>query len=186
MNSENKVIAVVGMAGSGKSEVAQVFVAHGYIRVRFGDATDGEMKKRGMNVCEANERICREQLRQELGMAAYAIVNQPRIDAALKTSNVVADGLYSWEEYLSLKSYYGDRFAVVAVNASPKTRYQRLSCRGIRPLTFNEASSRDKSEIENLNKGGPIAMADYTLINESDLDDLKQQTEAVLISIANI
>ena len=119
-------------------------------------------------------------------MAAYAIVNQPRIDAALKTSNVVADGLYSWEEYLSLKSYYGDRFAVVAVNASPKTRYQRLACRGIRPLTFNEASSRDKSEIENLNKGGPIAMADYTLINESHLADLKQQTESVIISIVNM
>ena len=186
MNTGNKVIAIVGMAGSGKSEVAQIFEAHGYIRVRFGDATDGQMKKRGLPVCEASERLCREQLRQELGMAAYAIVNQPRIDVALKTSNVVADGLYSWEEYLSLKSYYGDRFSVVAVNSSPKARYKRLACRSIRPLTFNEASSRDKSEIENLNKGGPIAMADYTLINESNLADLKQQTESVLISIANI
>jgi len=186
MNNKNKVIAIVGMAGSGKSEVALVFEAHGYVRVRFGDATDGEMKKRGLPVCEASERLCREQLRQELGMAAYAIINQPRIDAALKTSNVVADGLYSWEEYISLKSYYGDRFAVVAVNASPKTLYQRLSRRGIRPLTFSEAASRDKSEIENLNKGGPIAMADYTLINESNLAYLKQRTEAILISIANM
>ena len=75
---------------------------------------------------------------------------------------------------------------MVAVNSSPKTRYQRLSCRGIRPLTFTEASSRDKSEIENLNKGGPIAMADYTLINESNLADLKQQAESILISIANM
>jgi dephospho-CoA kinase len=181
MKTTHKVIAIVGMAGSGKSEAASVFEKHGYIRVRFGDATDGEMKKRGMTVCEANERLCREQLRKELGMAAYAIVNLPRIDAALKTSNVVADGLYSWEEYLSLKNYYGDKFAVLAVYASPKTRYSRLSCRQIRPLNNVEASSRDKSEIENLNKGGPIAMADYTVTNESDLDDLRRQTETILL-----
>ena len=60
------------------------------------------MKKRGLEICEASERFCRELLRKELGMAAYAILNQPRIDAALKTADVVADGLYSWEEYLSL------------------------------------------------------------------------------------
>jgi dephospho-CoA kinase len=183
MRIENKVIAIVGMAGSGKSEAAKVFEEHGYVRVRFGDATDGEMKKRGMLICEANERICREELRQELGMAAYAILNQPRIDTALTTANVVADGLYSWEEYLSFRNYYGDRFAVVAVYSSPKTRYSRLACRQIRPLNFAEASSRDKSEIENLNKGGPIAMADYTVFNETDLDDLRRQMETVLLMI---
>ena len=181
MNNTNKVVAIVGMAGSGKSEVATVFEAHGYIRVRFGDATDGEMKKRSLSVCEANERICREELRQELGMAAYAIINQPRIDSALEKSNVVADGLYSWEEYLSLKKYYGNRFALVAVYASPQTRYRRLADRSIRPLNSQDASSRDEAEIENLNKGGPIAMADYTLTNESDLEDLRRQAKVVLL-----
>ncbi len=169
------------MAGSGKSEAARVFEEHGYIRVRFGDITDGEMKKRGMAISETNERICREQLRQELGMAAYARLNQPRIDNALKTSNVVADGLYSWEEYLSLKNHYGDRFALLAVYSSPKTRYRRLSQRKIRPLNSAESASRDKSEIENLNKGGPIAMADYTVTNESDIDELRRQTETILM-----
>jgi len=181
MNNTNKVVAIVGMAGSGKSEAARVFEEHGYIRVRFGDATDGEMKKRGLAVCEANERICREELRQELGMAAYAIVNQPRIDSALKKSNVVADGLYSWEEYLSLKKYYGNKFALVAVYAPPQTRYRRLAARPVRPLKTQEAASRDEAEIENLNKGGPIAMADYTLTNESDLEALRRQAEVVLL-----
>jgi len=37
-------------------------------------------------------------------MAAYAILNLPAIDSALKKSNVVIDGLYSWEEYVTLKS----------------------------------------------------------------------------------
>jgi dephospho-CoA kinase len=176
----SKVVAIVGMAGSGKSEVARIFEEKDYFRVRFGDATDIELKKRGLELNEANERLCRETLRKDLGMAAYAILNQPHIDAALTRTDVVADGLYSWEEYLSFKNYYGDRFVVVAVYASPAARYARLARRGHRPLTAKEAAGRDKAEIENLNKGGPIAMADYTIINETDLDSLRRQTEQVL------
>jgi dephospho-CoA kinase len=176
----NKVVAIVGMAGSGKSEVARVFEEHSFIKVRFGDITDDEMKKRSLERNEANERYCRELLRKELGMAAYAILNQPRIDSALENSNVVADGLYSWEEYLSFKSYYGNIFYVTAVYASPQTRYARLAFRDIRPLNSTEAASRDISEIGNLNKGGPIAMADFTIVNESSIEDLRRQTEALL------
>ena len=31
------VVAIVGMAGSGKSEAARVFEGHGFKNVRFGD-----------------------------------------------------------------------------------------------------------------------------------------------------
>jgi dephospho-CoA kinase len=181
-----KVVAIVGMAGSGKSEVARVFENRGFVRVRFGDVTDDEIKKRCLDLNEASERFCRELLRKEHGMAAYAILNQPKIDAALTKSDVVADGLYSWEEYLSFKAYYGQHFYVIAVYSSPKSRYARLSCRGHRPLTSEEAASRDKSEIENLNKGGPIAMADFTIINESSVEDLRRQAAAVIVQLNKI
>jgi dephospho-CoA kinase len=180
-----KVVAIVGMAGSGKSEVARVFENHGFIRVRFGDITDLELRKRGQELNEANERLVREQLRKELGMAAYAILNRPQIDSALETADVVADGLYSWEEYLSFKDYYGANFFILAVYSSPKTRYSRLSSRTQRPLTLQEAASRDKAEIENMNKGGPLAMADFTIINENSLEDLRQQAEMVIARLNN-
>src|SRR4030066_2274204 len=122
-----KVISIVGMAGSGKSEVAKVFERSGFKNIRFGDITDEEVKKRGLELNEENERRVRQQLRQEHGMAAYAKLNLPKIDALLKSSNVVVDGLYSWEEYTLLKSRYGDDFHAVAVWASPKTRYGRLT-----------------------------------------------------------
>jgi len=180
-----RVVAIVGMAGSGKSEVARTFVNAGFTRVRFGDITDKEMVKRSMERNEASERYCRELLRKELGMAAYAILNRPRIDNALKESNVVADGLYSWEEYLDFKSYYGRQFLVVAVCSSPRKRYARLAVRSERPLTEEESASRDKSEIENLNKGGPIAMADFIILNELDLDNLHKQSREVLKHVMN-
>jgi dephospho-CoA kinase len=175
-----KIIAIVGMTGSGKSEVSRIFAEEGFTYIRFGDVTDNEITKRGLELNEANERHVREQLRRELGMAAYAKLNLPGIDAALKKSNVVIDGLYSWEEYLFLKENFGEYFIVVAVWSSPKTRYTRLMTRQVRGLTSEEASSRDKAEIENINKGGPIAMADFTVINESFMDDLETEVLRII------
>ena len=130
-----KVVAIVGMAGSGKSEVAKLFQENGFTKIRFGDVTDEEVRKRGLELSEENERYVRELLRQEHGMAAYAKLNLPAIDSALKYSDVVIDGLYSWEEYTYLKEGYGKDFYVVAVWASPGTRYARLTNRRDRRLT---------------------------------------------------
>jgi len=175
-----KVVSIVGMTGAGKSEVSRAFEENGFVRVRFGDITDEEVRKRGLELNEKNERSIRELLRKEHGMAAYAKLNLPRIDSALKRSDVVVDGLYSWEEYTFLKDYYGENFYVVAVWASLGTRYPRLTCRSNRCLTLEEAASRDRAEIENINKGGPIAMADYTIINESSLENLRKETERII------
>ena len=178
-----KVVSIVGMAGAGKSEVARIFEKHGFNIVRFGDITDEEIKNRGLELNEENERYVRQQLRKEHGMAAYAKLNLPRIDSSLKFSDVVVDGLYSWEEYVLLQEHYGDRFSTVAVWASPVTRHERLAHRTQRPLMPEEAASRDKAEIENSNKGGPIAMADFTIVNNSSLQRLGKETERVLSAL---
>lgn len=178
-----KVVAVVGMAGSGKSEAAKILEQYGFVRVRFGDITDEEVRRRGLPLNEESERRIREQLRQKYGMAAYAILSLSKIDVAKKQSNVVVDGLYSWEEYTFLKTYYSDDFHVIAVWASPKIRYARLSNRLERKLTLEEATSRDRAEVENLNKGGPIAMADFTVINESSFRELEKQVKKIAIEV---
>ncbi|MFH0914526.1 MAG: AAA family ATPase [Chloroflexota bacterium] len=180
MTEGRKVVAVVGMAGAGKSEVARVLEEEGFIRVRFGDITDEEIRRRGLQLNEENERRVREELRREHGMSAYARLNLPRIEAARQKSDVVLDGLYSWEEYTFFRDYYGGDFSTVAVWASPRTRYARLGGRAYRPLTREEAESRDRVELERLNKGGPIAMADFTVVNESSREDLKRKVGEII------
>ena len=175
-----KVVSIVGMAGAGKSEVARLFEEKGFTRIRFGSITDHEIVRRGLGLSEKNERQIREELRREHGMAAYAKLNLPAIEVALKNGPVVIDGLYSWEEYLFLKERFGANFAVVAVWASPKTRYHRLARRRERPLTPEDAACRDKAELENVNKGAPIAMADLTVANESSIEELKEKVARVL------
>lgn len=178
-----QAIALVGMPGSGKSEVARVFVDNGYQALRFGDITDAEVEGRGLALTEENERAVREELRKIHGMAAYAILNVPRIEAALKNTDLVIDGLYSWEEYKLLKQKFSGDFKAVAVWAPADLRYKRLAKRKVRPLTIEQARARDFAEIENINKGGPIAMADFTILNENSLQELKGETKRVLSAL---
>ncbi len=178
-----KVIAIVGMTGAGKSEAARVFEEHGFEKVRFGDITDDELNNRGLEPNEENERRIRGELRKKYGMAAYAKLSLPRVDTSLKSSNVVIDGLYSWEEYTLLRERYGERLRVLAIWSSPATRHARLGHRAERPLALEEAASRDKSEIESINKGGPIAMADFTILNETSLEELKRKAKRVLSAL---
>jgi len=175
-----KVVSIVGMTGSGKSEVSRIFEKSGFTRVRFGDVTDEEIKKRGLVQNEKNERYIRELLRENNNMDIYARLNLPKIESALEQSNVVIDGLYSWEEYKFLKDYYKDNLHMVAVYASPGTRHMRLTTRANRALNPEEAISRDREEIEDINKGGPIAIADFTIINESSLGDLRNEVSKVI------
>lgn len=194
-NLNNKLVALVGMCGSGKSEVADQFIKAGYGYVRFGQITLDEVKKRGLDVNEANEKMIREGFRKEHGPAAYAILNIPKFDEALEKGNVIGDGLYSWSEYRVLKEKYGDNLIVVAVYAPPSLRYERLAGRVLtkedvnmknRALTPEQAKARDYAEIENIEKGGPIAMADYLIVNITTLGDLHFQTESIIKQINNL
>ena len=174
-----KIIAIVGLCGSGKSEVSNILLAKGFTYIRFGQLTINELEKRGLPANEKNEKAVREELRKVHGKDAYAKLNIPKIGEAIK-KNVVIDGLYSWEEYLVLKEKYKDMLEVWAVYTPKPLRYERLEKRKERPLTREEIAGRDKAEIENLNKGGPIAIADYTIFNDGSLDDLKKNVEGLI------
>lgn len=161
-----KIVAVVGMPGAGKSIISEALEKLGLNRIRFGDITDEHLKRQGLARTEKNERRIREGLRKTYGMAAYAVLNVPRMEEALRKGHIVVDGLYSWDEYLVLRDRFGSRLHVVAVYAPPPTRYGRLAHRKERPLSEKDAVGRDVSEIENIGKAGPIAMADWTIVNE--------------------
>jgi dephospho-CoA kinase len=177
MTDSTKLIAIVGMPGSGKSVAADFFRSKGIPVLRFGDATDEGLKELGLERNEKNERFVREKLRKELGMAAMAIKIEPGIFSAVQTSNVVVlDGLYSWEEYTYLKEKFPG-LILLCIYSEPKKRYERLKRRVIRPLTLEEARSRDIAEIEHLNKGGPIAIADYLIKNDTNKEEYEKQLE---------
>lgn len=188
----NKIVCVAGLCGAGKSVVSDFFVAKDFQYVRFGQITLDEVKKRGLEPNEANERVVREEVRKIYGMGAYAILNLPKFKELIEKGNVIADGIYSFEEFKILKENFGEEMIVITVYAPPRLRYERISSRIMgaddkdlrnRPFGKEEAKSRDYAEIENLNKGGTIAMADYTILNTKDLKFLEDQVKEIFKEI---
>lgn len=163
------------MCGSGKSEAVKFFVDSGYKRVYFGEVVMNEMKRLGLEVNEANERATRENLRKEFGMGAMAVKSLPIIEEFMKHSNVVIESLYSWEEFKILKDKFGEAFKLITIYTTKGLRYERLLKRPFRPLTNEESKSRDISEIEKLDKGGPIAFTDYLIMNDGSLDEMNAE-----------
>lgn len=176
-----KIMAIVGMPGAGKTEGAEYLATKGIPFVRFGEITEEEVKKRGLPLTPENERIIRETIRKEGGMGAFALRAEPKINSMLaKNDVIVIDGLYSWEEYTYLKNKFSG-LTLIHVYAEPEVRYERLSQRAIRPFPLEECYSRDVAEIEKLNKGGPIAIADYMIENNNDdISKLHRKIDALL------
>lgn len=185
MNQSKKILAFVGMPGAGKSEAVSYLEGKGIPFIRFGDVTDKGVKAIGLPLTPENERNFREQIRKELGMAAYAIKSKPQIEKLLSEHAIIAiDGLYSWEEYIYLKKFFPG-LTLIHVFANPRHRYERLSKREVRPVPLEKSYERDVTELENLNKGGPIAIADYVIENDSDhMEALYRKIDKLLTEIS--
>ncbi len=179
---DNKVIVFVGMPGAGKSACMEYLKAKGVPSAYFGGITIDEVKRRGMDVNEASEKFVREDIRAKEGKGAYAVRIIQQIEQFFDEGQqiVVVDGLYSWTEYKIFKESFGTRAIIIAIVAPRSARHERLTTRKERPLTEKEASARDYAEIENLEKGGPIANADYYLANEDSVEALQADLEKLL------
>lgn len=185
----NKIIAIVGLSGAGKSEAVKYLVKKGFARVYFGQATFDEIKKRGLETNAETEKKIREDLRKKYGMGAYATLSMKRIDGVFKKNNVVIESMYSWDEFKIVNEKYKSVFKVIAICANKELRHQRLTSRkelknGVeRKFSMQDAINRDFLEIDNLNVGGPIAIADYTIVNEGSKQELFEKLDKILEKI---
>jgi dephospho-CoA kinase len=173
-----KLIAIVGMCGSGKSIASEYYEKLGYKKIYLGGITMDKLKEEKLEVTPENEKMMRERLRKEHGMGAYALLSIPKIEELIEENNVVLDGLYSWDELKILKEKYPS-IKVISIVVDKNIRYERLTTRDIRPLTNQEAEKRDISEIENVAKGGPIAFADYYILNNGNIENYNKELERI-------
>lgn len=173
-----KIVAIVGMCGSGKSIASKYFEDLGYKNVYFGGVTMEKLKEAGLEVTPENEKMMREKLRRELGMGAYAKVLLPRILELSKDYDVVLDGLYSWSELKILEEEFDMK--TIAIVCDKNLRYDRLSKRDVRPFNNEEAKKRDITEIENIEKAGPIAYADYFIYNNGSMEEYYKRLDEII------
>lgn len=176
----NKIIAIVGMCGTGKSVAVDFLIKKGYQKVYFGGITYEKMKEQNIPFSVENEITMREGLRAKYGMGAYAILSLPKIKEYAQDGNVVIDGLYSWDELKILKEEFNDQMQTIAVVTDKNIRYERVSKRNERAYSLQDVIRRDTSEIENLAKGGPIAYADYFVFNNGTVEEMEERLDEIM------
>lgn len=177
----SKIIAFVGLAGSGKSSAVEHLTNQGFPRIYFGGIIYKAMEEAGIEPTWENQQQFREEIRQKEGkdfVVKRAIKSvHDLFEAGQK--KVVLDGLYTWSEYRIIKQEFPGQITVIAVVTPKHLRYQRMERRPERPMTPKEVDERDWAEIENLEKGGPIAIADYFINNDSSLENLHTQIDRI-------
>jgi dephospho-CoA kinase len=179
-----RIVAIVGMPGSGKSLVASYLKSKGFPIIWFGEIIIREVEKRSLPITPQNEQTVREEIRKKHGIGVCAQMALPLIKAKLLEHQlVIIDGLYSLSEYKILKQEFNDELLVLTIFTPKALRYERLALRQERPLTLKEAEIRDFAEIDKIEKGGPIAMADLTIINDKNKYYLYKSIEYLLAKI---
>lgn len=177
-----KIVGFVGLPGSGKSSAGDYLSAKGYPKVYLGGIIYQAMREAGIEPTWENQQEFRENIRRQEGndFVAKRAIEQVRnlIDAGQR--RIVVDGIYTWTEYKLFKSAFPGELEIIAIVTPKPLRKRRLAQRPERPLTAAEVDKRDWAEIENLEKGGPIAIADYFVNNDRDYDHFHKQIDALL------
>lgn len=182
-----KILAVVGMSGVGKSTVVDYLAEQGIPKIRFGAVIYAAMESAGIERTDdgESEKKFRQEIREREGKDFVINRVLEDIQGLIRAGQrrIVLDGLYSWTEYKILKKEFPGNVTVLAVTAPRTLRHKRLADRPDRPFDTQAVNDRDWSEIENLEKGGPIAIADYYLDNSRGIHELHENLAKLLREI---
>jgi dephospho-CoA kinase len=173
---KNKVvIGISGMPGAGKGVFRRKIQELGYPVVIMGDEVREEVKQQNLKPTPQNVGKIMLYIREKDGSAAIAKRCIPKIEKA--DENIIfVDGVRSLNEVDEFKKHFPN-FVILAIHASPKTRYQRLFRRGRSddPKNWKTFMERDMREL-GIGVGSVISIADYMIVNGGTIAQLKQRT----------
>jgi len=173
------VICLAGMPGSGKSIIVKVAKECGYNVVVMGDMIREEAERRRLEPNPENLGKIMLELRQKEGPAVIAKRCMPKIKQAIR-DRVIIDGIRSLDEIEEFKRHF-PKFSLIAVHSSPETRFRRLyrRRRSDDPESWGIFRERDMRELS-VGLGNVIAMAEYIIVNEEELEALKEKIREIL------
>jgi len=178
MSAKRRVMLVTGMAGSGKTTLARLLREKGYRIITMGDVIRHEVRMRNQEPTPENLGRMAEAIRRTGGDAAVARKCVPLIIGE-PSSKVAIDGIRSLEEVEVFKEAF--KTVLIAVHASPETRYQRLKKRGRSDDPPNRQVFRERDQRElRFGIGNAIALSDYIIRNNDDIENLKRELDELM------
>ena len=175
-----KVVGVVGMPASGKTEAAEVAHEEGVPVVSMGDVIREEVELRGLEPTDKNMGRVGVALREKEGDEAVA----QRCASEIRNKDasvVLVDGVRSADEAEFFREEFGEDFVLVAVEAPFETRLERVRERGRSDDAdaADELRERDEREL-GYGMGEAIEEADVTIQNDGSLEEFREEFRGVL------
>jgi len=174
------VIGIVGLPGSGKTEVANSIAKFGAPIVRMGDVVLQELKRRGQKITDASVGKLSNEFRELEGMGAIAKRCIPLIEASGKGKKaIVVDGIRGISEVNEFREAFGKNFRLIAVWASEEVRYPRIVSRkrADDPITHKEFMEKDLRELS-WGLGDALMLADFMFVNDGSIAELRARSTA--------
>ena len=175
-----KVVGVVGMPASGKTEAAEVARDEGVPVVSMGDVIREEVELRGLEPTDKNMGRVGVALREKEGDDAVARRCASEIRSK-DSSVVVVDGVRSADEAEYFHEEFGEDFVLVSVKAPFETRLDRVRSRGRSDDVDAAEELRERDERElGYGMGEAIEEADVTIENDGSLEEFRDEFREVL------
>ena len=178
------IIGITGTLGAGKGTLVEYLVnKKGFMHYSVRDFLIEELNKRNMPVNRDTMVLLANELREK-NSPSY-IIDCLFKKAKQSEKNAVIESIRTPGEVDSLRKK--DNFCLLAVDADPKIRYERIVRRNSETdhITFEEFLSNEQREMtstdpnkQNLSKC--IAMADCLLTNDATINELYKQLEETL------
>lgn len=174
-----RVIGIVGLPGSGKSEAAEVAQELGIPVVTMGDVIREECLDRGLDPSEHHGRVA-TMLRDEEGPGAIAERSLPVIEEALDSNDtVIVDGIRSGTEVNVFEQAFGDAFMLIRIEAPFRDRAQRIDARERDDTAVESLEERDAREL-GFGMDDALEEADIVIENADSLDAFHQRVRDFL------
>jgi dephospho-CoA kinase len=145
----------------------------------MGDVVWQEVRRRGLEVNEANVAAIADKLRQGEGLGTIAKRCIPLIKASGEGKRaVVVDGIRGLAEVEEFRRAFGDNFHLLAIWASEHIRRSRVSSRTRADDATSLETFRGKDRRElGWGLGEALALADFIIVNEGTLEELHEKAD---------
>jgi len=170
------VVAVVGLARSGKDTVAGILAEkYGFEHFDFyRDVIVPLMKEQGLKPTKANAASFGDQMRARFGMGVFGEKMAQKLKGK---ERVVVTGARSLAELRSLEEV-AQSFYIVRVEAPENQRFGRRS--GLEPAGKEAFFSRDSDDLRRKGLGEVLRAADFFVENTGSIAELEKKLEGLM------
>lgn len=181
-----KVIGITGTLGAGKGTIVEYLVAHhSYHHYSVRGYLLQEIHRRGLPPNRDSMVLVANELRSKNSPAF--IIEELYKEAVILGKNCIIESIRTPGEAESLRKT--GNFVLLAVDADPLLRYQRIFSRGsetdqidFETFLANEAREMDSTDPNHQNLRKCIEMADILLFNNGTIEQLEHEIEQLILS----